>query len=284
MSGRLHIIYIYTLISIVIVCTIYLSYYGASYYILSLEDRVEHPLHRQLRPSGIFGHGLGILGSSLIVFGVFSYMIRKRVRALSKIGLLKHWLEFHIFLCTLGPIMVLFHTAFKFGGIVSISFWSMVAVVASGVIGRFIYKQIPRTRQGRELSLQEIQELKKNVNSEIAQEDQMIGELSGLENFSYSYKKNNQKLDFFSKLRQQHNDEQIFLKNIREKLNHQSLSQEHKNKMFKLCKEEISFARKIENLETMQRLFKYWHVAHLPFAIIMLVIMIVHIIATMTFA
>ena len=56
--------------------------------------------------------------------------------------------------------MILFHTSFKFGGIVSISFWSMVAVVASGVIGRFIYLQIPRTMQGRELSLNELREMR----------------------------------------------------------------------------------------------------------------------------
>jgi hypothetical protein len=73
---------------------------------------------------------------------------------------LKYWLEFHIFLCSLGPVMILFHTAFKFGGIVSISFWSMIAVVVSGIIGRFIYIQIPRTIEGRELSLNEVREMK----------------------------------------------------------------------------------------------------------------------------
>ena len=87
-------------------------------------------------------------------------MARKRYRILSRIGLLKHWLEFHIFLCTLGPILVLFHTAFKFGGLVAISFWSMVAVFLSGIIGRFIYLQIPRTIEGRELSLNEVRDMK----------------------------------------------------------------------------------------------------------------------------
>lgn len=74
---------------------------------------------------------------------------------LARFGRLKYWLEFHIFLCTLGPIMILFHTAFKFGGIVSISFWTMVLVVIIWVIGRFIYIQILRTIEGRELTLEE---------------------------------------------------------------------------------------------------------------------------------
>ncbi len=126
------------------------------------KDFITRIIH-MLKPSGILGHGIGIIGSLFIIIGVFSYMARKRYRFLSRLGLLKHWLEFHIFLCTLGPILVLFHTAFKFGGIVAVSFWSMVAVFLSGVIGRFIYLQIPRSIEGRELSLNEVKEMKSNV-------------------------------------------------------------------------------------------------------------------------
>jgi hypothetical protein len=109
------------------------------------------------------GHGLGIIGSALMIIGVFTYMARKRQRSLMRLGVLKHWLEFHIFMCSLGPIMVLFHTAFKFGGLVAISFWSMVAVFLSGIIGRFIYIQIPRTIEGRELSLSEVKDMKGDI-------------------------------------------------------------------------------------------------------------------------
>ncbi len=137
-----------------------LMFHGNSYYQTSLLERFYHSDHIMLKPSGVIGHGLGILGSLLMLIGVVSYMARKRMKRLSRLGLLKHWLEFHIFLCTLGPILVLFHTSFKFGGLVSVSFWSMVAVFLSGVIGRFIYIQIPRTIEGRELSLQEVKSLK----------------------------------------------------------------------------------------------------------------------------
>lgn len=40
-------------------------------------------------------------------------------------------------------------------------------MVASGVVGRFIYKQIPRTIQGRELSLNEIKEMKDKIQEEL---------------------------------------------------------------------------------------------------------------------
>jgi hypothetical protein len=124
---------------------------GYSYYSLNLEQRSFHRDHELFKPSGLVGHGLGIIGLILILIGVFSYMIRKRTKKLHHFGLLRNWLEFHIFLTILGPAMIIFHTAFKFGGIVAISFWSMIAVVISGVIGRYIYVRIPRTIEGREL-------------------------------------------------------------------------------------------------------------------------------------
>ena len=120
-----------------------------------------------LKPSGIVGHGIGIFGSLFMVVGVISYMARKRYRFMSRMGILKYWLEFHIFLCTLGPVLVLFHTAFKFGGLVAVSFWSMVAVFLSGIAGRFIYLQIPRSIEGRELSLNEVRATKGDLAEEI---------------------------------------------------------------------------------------------------------------------
>ena len=147
MTGLAHRIYIGTLVSITVLVFLFLCYWGYSYYGISFEERPFHPEHDSLKPSGPYGHGLGILGTVLILIGVFGYIGRKKKKFLPRVGVLKHWLEFHIFLCSVGPLLILFHTAFKFGGIVSISFWSMVAVVLSGVIGRFIYIQIPRTIQ-----------------------------------------------------------------------------------------------------------------------------------------
>ena len=148
---------------IVVVVAIYLGFSGYSYYNTPLEERFYHSQHDWLKPSGLFGQGLGVIGTCIIFFGVFIYILHKRYTILGKWVRLKYLLEFHIFLCSLGPVLVLYHTAFKFGGIVSIAFWSMVAVVASGVIGRFLYLQIPRTIEGRALSLQEV----KNTQTDI---------------------------------------------------------------------------------------------------------------------
>src|SRR5680860_398545 len=167
MSKLIHKIYVFTLAAITIIVFVFLFFYGANYYFTDIQERFFHIQNDLLKPSGFIGHGMGIIGSTIIVIGVFGYMVRKRFRSFSRIGVLKYWLEFHIFLCTLGPVLILYHTSFKFGGIVAISFWSMVAVVISGVIGRYIYIQIPRTIEGREMSLNELNSMKVNFYAEL---------------------------------------------------------------------------------------------------------------------
>lgn len=283
MTPLVHRIYILTLSGIVLVTTVFLAYHGFHYYHTPFEERFYHPDHDWFKPSGIFGHGLGIVGTLLIVIGVFGYMALKRFRTLARFGRLKYWLEFHIFLCTLGPVMILFHTAFKFGGIVSVSFWSMVAVVASGVVGRFIYLQIPRSIEGRELSLHEVQDMKTNIE-EILRRSYRLNEasfnaivacttLNVHEGGSASAGR------IIEKMRE---DRQV-IRQIRETLQAEGLTPTDRKQIIKLVRNEISLNNRIERLHTMQSLLKYWHIAHLPFALIMLVIMVIHVVITLLF-
>ena len=283
MQVKAHRIYISILISIVVCITLALIIKGVPYYSTSLEERFYHPDHDLFKPSGLFGHGLGIVGTLLIVFGVFSYMARKRYRFLSRFGRLKNWLEFHIFLCVLGPIMILFHTAFKFGGIVSISFWSMVVVVASGIIGRYIYLQIPRTIEGRELSLNEVKEMKSdvdlNIKSRYNLDDASYNSILKYVNVNSLYENKNLIYRIISK----HAGDIQRIWGLKKALRKNKLSKKRIKQVTKLVKNEISLSNKIERLQTMQRLFKYWHIAHLPFALIMLVIMVIHVGITLAF-
>jgi hypothetical protein len=260
-----------------------LTWYGLQYYKTGLEERFYHPGHDVLKPSGVLGHGLGILGSLSMIVGVSTYMLRKRMRSMMRMGKLSHWLEFHIFLCTLGPIMVLFHTAFKFGGIVAISFWSMVAVFLSGVIGRFIYIQIPRSIEGRELSLNEVKGLKGDIGN-IIKKDYNLDEESYneiIESTKRKFEVHNSNVIFryFSK----RNEDSKAIKSIKNLLRKNNLSRTESKNVLTLVKNEISLNRKIDRLVTMQNLFKYWHVAHLPFALVMLIIMVIHVIVTIVF-
>ncbi len=270
MNKTVHNIYISTMALVTILVTIYLFYIGSTYYSTVLEERYYHPQHDWFKPSGIFGHGLGIIGTFLILFGVVIYILHKRYNILGKKIRLKYLLEFHIFLCVVGPIMILFHTAFKFGGIVSIAFWSMVVVVLSGVVGRFIYIQIPRTIEGRELTLNEVQSMKSSVSARIiesAPNNEQVQLLVG--NFISDKEGGSSK-------KQTIRDVSNMLKSL-------NILKSEQKTFLKMMKEESSLASRIQRLQLMQRLFKYWHVAHLPFAVIMLIIVIIHTAVSLTF-
>lgn len=259
----IHTLFIVLMVAIVLITTAYLIYVGYSYYNTPLEERFYHPRHNWFKPSGIYGQGLGIIGTAMIVFGVTLYIVRKRYNFLAKYIRLKYVLEFHIFLCTLGPILILFHTAFKFGGIVSIAFWSMVAVVLSGVAGRFIYIQIPRTIEGRALSLSEVQNMKIDLTK-------VLSEKFKLEHDTVD------KIVQFTTLANLSNS-RYSIGSLKKILKVNTIPKKEKTSIIRLVKNEKTLSKRIARLEKMQQLFKYWHVAHMPFAIIMLIIVVIHV-------
>ncbi len=283
MTGKAHRIYIGVLTTIGIIIFLILCYWGYTYYGTSLEERPFHEAHNTLKPSGSVGHGLGIVGTILILIGVFGYIGRKKNKFLPKVGALKYWLEFHIFLCSVGPLLILFHTAFKFGGIVSISFWSMVAVVLSGVIGRFIYVQIPRTIHGRELSLGEIKAMKDEMSQSLSKKyglsqttyEDIIGATKQVADQTQN--------GFWAEEQSRRKANRNSIKKAKDILRETDLSKKDKRGVMNLVHNEIKINNRISRLQAMQKLFRYWHVAHLPFALIMLVIMVIHVAITLAF-
>jgi len=276
-DSAIHKIVISALVVIVALTVSILLYIGYDYYSIPLEERHFHPLNTSLRASGLVGHGLGVVGTFLILFGVFSYMLRKRFRTFSRIGILKHWLEFHIFLCTLGPVLILFHTTFKFGGIVAVSFWSMVAVLLSGILGRYIYLQIPRSIGGQELTLNELEEQKIEMSKQLRQsvtlDESVYEQIDNLHNLAANIP------GFW--VRKMH--ERVAFKNLRSELKKQHIPIKKSNEIVLIFKSQLKLKKRIDRLVTMQKLFAYWHVAHLPFALIMLVVMIIHVVVAVTF-
>ena len=60
-------------------------------------------------------------------------------------------------------------------------------------------------------------------------------------------------------------------------------SKSQMKEIIKISKSKLILSRRIGLLRVMQKLFKYWHIVHLPFAITMFIIMLVHIVVTITF-
>jgi hypothetical protein len=98
-----------------------------------------------------------MFGVLLFLF-IYLYPIRKKWAWLGRQGNSKRWLDIHVLLGLVTPVFITFHSAFKFSGIAGVAYWIMIVVLLSGVVGRYIYAQIPRNLNSAELSLREAQE------------------------------------------------------------------------------------------------------------------------------
>jgi hypothetical protein len=146
-----------------------LTVYGFDYYTLSSADRPFSPKHMALKPSGMIGIKLGFLGLAMFLV-IFLYPLRKHWSWLMKKGNSRHWLDYHVILGIAAPFVIAFHSAFKFRGFAGMAFWIMFAVSVSGIIGRYLYGQIPRNLKAAEMTHKELQEFHESLAGQLKQQ------------------------------------------------------------------------------------------------------------------
>ena len=257
---------------------------GLEFYLTPLGERAYSPLADQWGPTGFFGQGLGIVGTGMMTLGVVGYMLRKRITWLQSFGALRHWLQVHIFLCTLGPYFVMLHTTFKFGGVISIAFWSMAVVVVSGIFGRYVYARIPKTIHGRFLdleavgdrSLQLLDALQERTGSAadelraLLERDPLPARAPGMMGALALAVRT----DFQG--RRQKRDVRRFLRT-------RSVPADLHDPVLAIATQRHRLQRQALLLQPFQRLFRYWHVIHLPLAVTMFLILGVHVAVAVAF-
>jgi hypothetical protein len=148
--------------------------YGFNYYTLSAAQRPFSPKHQILRPSGTIGIKLGMLGVFFFLL-IYLYPLRRKWGWLAKQGNSRHWLDFHVVLGITAPFIITFHCTFKFGNIAGMAFWSMMLVAMSGIVGRYLYSQIPRGLNAAELSRKELQEKEENFRKDLEEQKRTFG-------------------------------------------------------------------------------------------------------------
>ncbi|PTM20146.1 MAG: hypothetical protein DA446_04840 [Bacteroidetes bacterium] len=257
--------------------------YGWEYYMTPVPERPFTELHDQLKPTGFIGHGYGVIGSLFMIVGVATYTLRKRVAWFAKWGKLRSWLRFHIFLCTTGPALVVWHTSFKFQGVVAISFWSMVIVVASGVLGRYVYKRIPKTEDGYFKSVQFVVDeklaLRKELDAMVSLspvQESMLGLTAGQLKFTNPWAALYAAILFdvrglFSWSRDRRVTTEL------------ALSRQERESFRSLVRRYRWRTRQEFLIEPMQKIFGYWHVFHIPLATIMFLVLAVHVFVSILF-
>jgi hypothetical protein len=143
MATAVHRRYLPYLLGVALAATaVVLAQKGWGFYRLSLEDRVEHPAYRSLRPSGLVGNGYGFVAAGLMVLNL-AYLIRRRFGG-AWAGSMRAWLDLHVFTGLLAAVLVSFHSAFQLRTPIAMaSAASLAMVVLTGVLGRFLHALAP---------------------------------------------------------------------------------------------------------------------------------------------
>lgn len=108
-------------------------------------------------PRSNVGFYLGVAGS-VMMLAMLLYPLRKHARFMQSWGSLKHWFRWHMVMGIVGPTLVLFHSTFHIRSTnAGVALFSMLSVVASGIIGRFIYTKIHYGLYGSRATLDKLQ-------------------------------------------------------------------------------------------------------------------------------
>jgi len=250
---------------------------GVAYYLTPFSERPFSDMYDRFRPAGTFGLRYGVVGFALIAVGVAVYTARKRVKWLARAGKLKFWLEFHIFLCTVGPFLVTLHTSFKVGGLVSIAYWSMVVVALSGIFGRYVYVRIPKTVQGQFAGIAAIEAQRAELLQSLAAD---LGPLaSEVDRIVTPVERPHPRglLGAIVAALRFDVSRRTTVRSVRNVLTKSSLKPKQRDHVLRLVHRQLEVEHQMALMLPLQRLFRYWHLLHLPLAIAMFVIVAVHV-------
>jgi hypothetical protein len=288
-AERGHRIRLYALYCVAITTNLAIFFYGFDYYKLSSIDRPFSLKHHLLRPSGPIGIYLGFIGVALFA-GIFLYPLRKHWSWLGQIGSTRHWLDIHVLMGLTAPFIVAFHSTLKFKGIAGMAFWIMFAVSASGVVGRYLYAQIPRKVTTAELSMRELQDLQESLSQQLAAQ-KLLPERDLRSLLRMPDSKRVQRLPIIvallymmildvirwfrgARLRRH---AMTFGESLRSLAGLLPVGNRELERAIRAASEEAALSKRVLFLSRSQKVFHLWHVVHKPFSYAFAVLAMVHI-------
>ncbi len=233
--------------------------------------------------SGLFGHGIGIIGFILMLMTEILYSWRKRSRS-ARWGKMSSWLRFHIFTGLVGPYMVLLHTSWKFNGLAGIVMLLTVVIVISGIVGRYIFTAVPRSAGGAEMEASELErqilfvegslqkwresqpEITRTISKALRETSKPSGTSSAaifgraFSEFGYRYR--------FWRVRSQL----------------QSRYRTQATELETLFKRKRTLQRQVSTLAMARRLLSLWHMIHIPIGVALFATAFVHMIGAIYYA
>lgn len=239
------------------------------------------------------GYWLGIAGATMMGL-LFLYPLRKRVRFLHGIGRVAGWFRLHMIFGVIGPALIVLHSNFKLGSLNSmLALLTMLTVVASGIVGRFLYGRIHKGLYGSQLRLQDVVDdlavIEERIGARFAQDDRLAGGLRALaaplserpgtlrgaiwQAAATSYRVRRDAPELRREARMLSNRISRDSGLTRREIRARSKTVDRHLAVY------VAAVRKASRLALFERLFALWHVFHLPLFILLALTTVIHIVA-----
>ncbi|MEZ5650758.1 MAG: hypothetical protein R3E87_09455 [Burkholderiaceae bacterium] len=239
------------------------------------------------------GYWLGATGGFMFI-ALFVYPLRKRIRWLSGLGRLKHWLALHVFFGIGGPVLILLHARFSVGSTnAAVALASMLIVAGSGVIGRYLHVRVNRGLHGEKSELaslvREAGLADRRMRSRLAFAPDLEAELlaHGDRFAPATIDRTSRVWRLFDLTRRSHSLRRRSRLVLRDRL--ASLSAErgwsaektavHLAQATGFVERYLSSVAQVARLAAYARLFALWHVAHVPFVYLFVLCALFHVLA-----
>jgi len=257
--------------------------WGWSYYAAPLGARLRHPLHALLKPSGTVGLSLGVAAFAFFLF-LWLYPLRKKVKFLAWTGAVGSWMRVHIVAGLTVPVLAAVHAGWRFEGLIGLGYLSMFVVSLSGIVGRYLYVHIPRSRNGLELSMEDVSGERRALLTNIAAATGLVP--AEVERRLAVDARPYEGLDPLRTIARMIHDDLRRARTMRElraelsrpRAGRAPLAGRELADVMRLARRELTLAQQVRMLEATRRVFGYWHVAHRPFAVTALLAVIVHVV------
>lgn len=246
-----------------------------------------------IKINGDTNYWIGVTGASMML-ALFAYPLRKYVGFMRGLGHVKWWFWFHLFMGVAGPWLILVHSTFKVGSLnAGVALYSMGIVVASGVIGRFIYVRIHRGLNGERTSLHTLRENAGFVENAARSRLHFAPKV---EERLLAFERNELQTDanWLTHLRQ------VTLLPAQQWITYlrcvfelraplQQMAKRHewsnhdlrrrKRRARRLVDHYLNAVVRVAQYTAFERVFALWHMAHLPFIYLLVISAVVHVIA-----
>ena len=232
------------------------------------------------------GYVLGIIGGSLMLL-VMLYPLSKRSALLARWIPVRFWFNFHVLFGIFGPVMVLFHSNFQLGSLNStIALISMLLVVASGLVARFVYTRIHHGLYGKRITLECLKRELENEHTALLRiyemDPRLRKRIESMENRAMgNYTSVATSLIHVLFMahdarRLQFSTKRLLRKSIDDKTDARPVD---RKVITTFIRRYTSTLRRIAVFRLCERLFALWRILHMPLYIMMVITAVVHIFA-----